>query len=54
MKYLNGSYYVGVKDKRYVFLFTEKIISRLRDPATSLRTEYQVRNRTQLQKSESY
>ena len=42
MKYLNGEYYVEVKDHRYKNHPTENIILRKRDPPTSLRTQYQV------------
>ena len=39
MKYLNGNYYVQVKDHRYKIHPTEHIISRKGDPPKSLRTE---------------
>ena len=39
MNYLNGQYYVEVKDYRYKIHPTENIILRKRD---SLRTQYQV------------
>ena len=52
MKYLNGEYFVEVKDHRYKIHPTEKIISRKRDPPTSLRTQYQVQNETQIQKNQ--
>ena len=48
MKYLNGEYYVEVKDHRYKIHPTENIILRKRDPPTSLRTQYQVKNQTQI------
>ena len=48
MKYLNGEYYVEVKDHRYRIHPTENIILRKRDPPTSLRTQYQVQNETQI------
>ena len=48
MKYLNGEYYVEVKDHRYKIHPTENIILRKRDPPTSLRTQYQVQNETQI------
>ena len=51
MKYLNGRYYVEVKDHRYKTHATENIILRLRDPPTSLRTQYQVQNETQIRKN---
>ena len=50
MKYLNGQYYVEVKDHRYKIHPTENIILRKRDPPTSLRTQYQVQNETQIRK----
>ena len=46
MKYLDGNYYVEVKDHRYKIHPTESIILRKRDPPTSLRTQYQVQNET--------
>ena len=42
MKYLNGEYYVEVKDHRYEIQPSEKIILRKRDTPNSLRTQYQV------------
>ena len=36
MKYLNGEYYVEVKDERYRIHPTENIILRKRDPPRSL------------------
>ena len=48
MKYLNGQYYVEVKNHRYKIHPSEKIILRKRDPPTSLRTYYQVKNQTQI------
>ena len=50
MKNPNGRYYVEVKDHRYKIHPTEKIILRLRDPPTSLKTQYQVQNETQIGK----
>ena len=52
MKYPNGGYSVEVKDRRYRFHPTENIILRKRDPLTSLRTQYQVQNETQIRKNE--
>ena len=52
MKYLNGEYYVEVKDHRYKTLPTENIILRKRDPPLSLRTQYQVQNETQIRKNQ--
>ena len=48
MKYLNGQYYVEVKDHRYKIHPTENIILRKRDPPASLRIQYQVKNQTQI------
>ena len=52
MKYLNGNYYVEVKDHRYKIHPTEKIILRLRDEPKSLRTQYQVQNETQVRRNQ--
>ena len=52
MKYLNGEYYVEVKDHRYKIHPTENIILRLRDEPKSLRTQYQVQNETQIRKNQ--
>ena len=52
MKYLNGEYYVEVKDHRFKIHPTENIILRKRDPPTSLRTQYQVQNETQIGKNQ--
>ena len=52
MKYLNGRYYVEVKDHRYKIHPTENIISRLRDEPKSLRTQYQVQNETQIRRNQ--
>ena len=52
MKLLNRQYYVEVKDHQYRIHPTENIISRLRDPAQSLRTQYQVQNETQILKNQ--
>ena len=48
MKYLNGQYYVEVKDHRYKIHPTEHIILRKRDEPKSLRTQYQVENETKI------
>ena len=48
MKYLDGNYYVEVNDHRYRIHPTENVILRKRDPPTSLRTQYQVENETQI------
>ena len=52
MKYLNGEYYVEVKDHRYKIHPTENIILRKRDTPTSLRTQYQVQNKTQIRRNQ--
>ena len=52
MKYLNGNYYVEAKDHRYKIHPTEIIIFRKRDPPSSLRTQYQVQNNTQIRKNQ--
>ena len=52
MKYLNGEYYVEVKDHRYKIHPTENIILRKRDPPTSLRAQYQVQNETQIRRNQ--
>ena len=52
MKYLNGEYYVEVKDHRYKIHPTENIILRLRDEPKSLRTQYQIQNDTQIRKNQ--
>ena len=52
MKFLNGQYYVEVKDKRYFFHPTENILLRKRDPPLSLRTKYQVQKETQIGKNQ--
>ena len=52
MKYLNGGYYVEVKDHRYKIHPTENIISRLRDEPKSLRTQYQIQNETKIRRNQ--
>ena len=52
MKYLNGEYYVEVKDHRYKIHPTENIILRKRDLPTSLRTQYQVQIETQMRRNQ--
>ena len=52
MKYLNGNYYVEVKDKRYKIHPTENIILRKRDEPKSLRTKYQVQNENQIRRNQ--
>ena len=52
MKYLNGQYYVEVKDHRYKIHPTENIMLRKRNPPTSLRTQYQVQNESRIRKNQ--
>ena len=52
MKYLNGDYYVNVKDHRYKIHPTEDMILRKRDPPTSLRTHYQVQSGTHIRRDQ--
>ena len=52
MKYLDGQYYVEVKDNRYKIHPTENIILRLRDEPKSLRTQYQVQNETKIRRNQ--
>ena len=52
MKYLNGQYYIEVKDHRYKIHPTENIILRKREPLKSLRTQYQVQNETHIRKNQ--
>ena len=52
MKYLNGEYYVEVKDHRYRFHPTKNIFLRLRDEPKSLRTQYQVQNEAQIRRDQ--
>ena len=52
MKYLNGEYYVEVKAHRYKIHPTENIILGKRNPPTSLRTQYQVQNNTQIRRNQ--
>ena len=52
MKYLNGENYVEVKDHRYKNHPTENIILRKRDPPTSLRTQYQIKNEIKLRRNQ--
>ena len=52
MKYLNGEYYVEVKDRRYKIHPARNVILRKRDPQTSLRTHYQVQNETKIRRNQ--
>ena len=54
MKYLDGNYYVEVKDHRYGIHPTENIKLGLRNPPTSLRAQYQVQNEIQIRKNQSH
>ena len=53
MKFLNGRFYVEVKDHRNIIHPTEKTILRFRDEPKSLRTQYQVRNCTHIKKNQN-
>ena len=52
MEYLNGEFYVELKDHRYKIHPTENIILRKRDPPSSLRTQYQVQNESQIRRNQ--
>ena len=52
MKYLNGEYYVEVKDYRYKIHATGNNFLQKRDRAQSLRTQYQVQNNTQIKRNQ--
>ena len=52
MKYLNGEYYVEVKDHRSKIHPTENITLRKPDPPKSLRTQYQVQKNTQTRRNQ--
>ena len=52
MKYINGEYYVQVKDHRYRIHPTENNKLRKRDPPKSLRTQYQVGNQTKIRRNQ--
>ena len=52
LKYLNGEYYVEVKDHRHKIHPTENIILRKRDPPQPLRTQYQVQKETQMRRNQ--
>ena len=52
MKYLDGKYYLELKDDRYKIHPTENNILQKRDPPTSLRTQYQVQNETQIRRNQ--
>ena len=52
MKYLNGEYYIEVKDHRYKIHPTKNIILGHRDEPKSLRTQYQVQNEIKIRKKQ--
>ena len=52
MKYLNGIYYVEVKDHRYRIHPIENNILRKRVSPISLGTQYKVQNNTQMMKNQ--
>ena len=52
MNFLNGRYYVEVKDKRYRIHPTENIIVGLWVEPKTLRTQYHVQNETQIRKNQ--
>ena len=52
MKFLDGNYYVEVKDYRYNFHPTENIFLGPRDPTNSLRTQNQEQKNTQIRKNQ--
>ena len=52
MKYLDGNYHVEVKDHRYRHHPTESFILRKKDPPTSLGTQCQVQNETQIRQNQ--
>ena len=52
MKFLNGQYYVVVRDRRYKNHLTENIVLRKRDPPKCLRTHYRVQNETEIGKNQ--
>ena len=52
MKFLNGKYYVEVKDHRYRFHATEQTILQKRDSPKFLRTQYRLQNETEIRKNQ--
>ena len=52
MKYLNGQFYVEVKDHRYLIHPTENYILRKRIPPSSLRTQYPVQNESKIRRNQ--
>ena len=54
MKYLNGDFYVEVKNKRYKICPTENVILGLREEPKSLRTQNQAQKNTQIRKNQKF
>ena len=52
MNFLNGQYFVEVKDHRYRIHPTENIILKKHDPPKSLRTQYQVQNESLIRRNQ--
>ena len=52
MKYLDGNYYVEVRDHRYKIHPTENILLRKRDEPKSLRTQYQIQNENKIRRNQ--
>ena len=52
MKYLDGNYYVEVKNHRYKIQPTGNFVLRKRDPPIPLRIQYQAQNETQIRKNQ--
>ena len=52
MKFLNGTYYVEVKDKQILTHPTESVILRKQDEPKVFRTQNQVKNITQIRKNQ--
>ena len=52
MKFLNGRFYVEVKDQRYIIHPTKNNILRLREEPNSLSTQYGLQNETQIRENQ--
>ena len=52
MKYVNGRYYVGATDKRYIIHPNENIILGLRWEPKLVRTQNQLQNDTEIRKNQ--
>ena len=52
MKYLDGKYYVELKDHRYRIHPTVNFLLGFRDEPKCLRTQYQVQNETQIRRNQ--